>query len=51
MTVLELLTAGGLPADTDASELDTVLVDTLRSVVGYASAARTALHSEASGHR
>ena len=41
MTVLELLTAVALPADTDVSELDTVLVDTLRSMVGYASAGRT----------
>ena len=41
MTVVELLAAVGLPADTDVSELDTALVDTLRSVVGYASAGRT----------
>ena len=45
MTVVELLAAVGLPADTErisiVSGLDTALVDTLRSVVGYASAGRT----------
>lgn len=40
MTTDALLAAVGLPTDTDVSDLDRTLVDTLRDVAGYTSAGR-----------
>lgn len=40
MTTQELLAAVGLPGDTDVSDLDQTLVDTLRDAAGYTSAGR-----------